>query len=276
MLLQRFLVALILAPLALFVTYLGGTYYFIVITAVLLLAAWECTKIMQKAGYETATGVVLIGVLLFAVSSAFDRLVPTSWIITFLLLICAGYYSLRFERARAESIQDFGGTLIATLYIGWLGSYLLSMRSIPGGMWWLYLVFLIVWTTDTASYFIGKRFGTHKLSPRLSPNKTWEGYFGGILAGPLAGVGFSFLLEKLGAVVSFIPWVGGLLGLILACTIPLGDLTGSMIKRMGGVKDSSNLFPGHGGMFDRIDTLLWAIPISYFFIQYIYPTLIKL
>jgi phosphatidate cytidylyltransferase len=276
MLLQRFLVALILAPLALFVTYLGGSFYLIIITAVLLLAAWECTKIMQKAGYEIATPVVLIGVLLLAVSTEFSHIIPASGIATILMLVCAGYYSLRFERARTESVQDFGGTLIATLYIGWLGSYLLLMRSMPGGMWWLYLVFLIVWTTDTASYFVGKQFGTHKLSPRLSPNKTWEGYFGGILAGPLAGAGFSLLLEGLGSVVSFIPWGGALLGLILACMIPLGDLTGSMIKRMGGVKDSGNLFPGHGGMFDRIDTLLWAMPISYFFIQYIYPTLIKL
>ncbi len=273
MLLQRFLVALILAPLALLITYLGGIYYLIVITIVLLIAAWECTRIMKKAGYEPATPVVLAGVLLLTMSKEFNHRLQVSWIITFLLLICAGYYALRFERARMESIKDFGGTLIATLYIGWLGSYLILMRSMSGGMWWLYLVFLIVWTTDTASYFIGTQFGTHKLSPRLSPNKTWEGYFGGILAGVLAGIGFSLLLRRLGATVSFSPWAGSLLGLLLACTIPLGDLTGSMMKRMGGVKDSGNLFPGHGGMFDRIDTLLWAMPISYFFINHILPYL---
>jgi phosphatidate cytidylyltransferase len=273
MLPQRSLVALILAPTALFITYLGGIYFTILITAVLLLAAWECTKLMKKIGYQPAAPVILVGVFLLPMSAGFHYQHLTPWLISGLLLVGAGYFTLQFERSRPHPLRDFGGTLIVTLYIGWLGSYLITTRMLPGGMWWMFLIFFIVWMADTGAYLIGTHFGSHQLSPRLSPHKTWEGYFGGILVGTLAGIGFSFLPQKVGAGISFSPWATFLLGLILTCVIPLGDLTGSMFKRIAGVKDSGSLFPGHGGMFDRIDTLLWAMPISQLFIQYIYPTL---
>jgi len=274
MLLQRFLVALILGPAALLITVIGGPYYLVVITLLLLIAAWECTVLLSKAGITPSLPLVLVGVLVLA-ASPWTAIQPT-WLITIIILISAGYYALRFEQGQRDTLANLGGTLLTTFYIGWLGSYLISLRTLPLGMWWLVLVFLIVWTIDTAAYFIGKRFGKHKLSPRLSPHKTWEGYIAGIPAGIGAGIGYSAVLQRFGAGINMLFFPAGVLGLMLGLTIPLGDLTESLIKRLAGEKDSGNIFPGHGGMFDRLDTILWAMPISSFFIHYIYPYLEQL
>jgi len=276
MLLQRFIVSLILGPAALFITYLGGPIYLIVIIGLLLVAALECSRLLAKAGFRPANSLVLPGVLTLASSSWYSHLIQPTWLITLFILIAAGYYALQYEYGRQHTLRNLGGTILTTLYIGWLGSYLVSIRTLDGGMWWLYLVLLTVWTIDSAAYFVGKQFGRRKLSPRLSPHKTWEGYIGGIPGGILAGIGFSALLQHYGADLALYPWSGGTLGLLLGITIPMGDLTESLIKRLADEKDSADLLPGHGGIFDRLDTILWAMPISSFFIHFIYPTLEKL
>lgn len=271
MLLQRVIVALLLAPLALYITYLGGVWYTFVITSILLVAAWECILLLKRANYGPAAPVIFLGVFALVMGERFPGIFPRSWIIVALIFVSAAYFALQYERSGQNVLGDFGSTLIATLYIGWLGSYLISIRFLSLGMWWMILVLLIVWTSDTAAYFMGTYLGRHKLSPRLSPNKTWEGYFAGVLFGILAGMGFPSLLGHLGSDLSLSLWQGALMGLIVSAAIPLGDLTESMFKRIAAVKDSGNLFPGHGGMFDRLDTLLWAMPLSTFFIQYILP-----
>lgn len=274
MLLQRFLVALILGPAALLITYIGGPYYLIAITLLLLIAAWECTLLLLKAGISPSTPLVMAGVLVLAASRWFA--IQPIWLITAFILISASIHALQFEQGQQNTLVNLGGTLLTTFYIGWLGSYLVSLRTLPQGQWWLALILLMVWTIDTAAYFFGKQFGKHKFSPRLSPNKTWEGYFAGIPAGIAAGIGFSALLQAIGAQFNLLYLPGGVLGLLLGLAIPMGDLTESLIKRQAGEKDSSSIFPGHGGMFDRLDTILWAMPISSFFIHNIYPYLEKL
>ena len=118
---------------------------------------------------------------------------------------------------------------------------------------------------NSFAYFIGVRFGRHRLSPRFSPKKSWEGYWGGILFGTLGTAGLAVLWTSLGGPV--VPWwKGAALGAALSILTTLGDLGESMIKRQAGVKDSSNIIPGHGGVFDRIDSWLWGAAIGYFLI----------
>ena len=128
-----------------------------------------------------------------------------------------------------------------------------------------------VWLADSGAYFIGKRLGRRKFSPRLSPTKTWEGYLAGVLTGTL-GAALLALVWRIGAgpdtAVTF--WRAGLLGFILSVVTPLGDLGESMIKRQVGAKDSSQLLPGHGGAFDRIDSLLWCGVIGYYAIVWFF------
>jgi phosphatidate cytidylyltransferase len=180
------------------------------------------------------------------------------------------YHMVAYELGRDQAGTDFAVTLSAALYCGWLGAYLISIRALSGGFWWLLLVLPTVWLADSGAYFIGRAFGRRQLSPRLSPKKTWEGYLGGILVGTLGAVGLAYLWQIwAGPDFSITMLHAALLGLLLSTIAPLGDLGESMIKRQSGVKDSSNLIPGHGGVFDRIDSWLWAALLGYYFIIYI-------
>src|SRR5262245_34105014 len=119
------------------------------------------------------------------------------------------------------------------------------------------IVLPCVWGGDTGAYSIGAVYGKHKMMPRLSPKKSWEGYFAGLFTSILVGAFFSFAFsslgdQPLGGLIS--PLQGGVLGLIIGALTPLGDLGESMLKRQSGFKDSSNVFPGHGGFLDRIDS----------------------
>jgi phosphatidate cytidylyltransferase len=164
-------------------------------------------------------------------------------------------------------------TVSGIVYIGWLGSYLLELRSLPDGIWWWFIVLPIIWAGDTGAYSIGSAYGKHKMTPRLSPKKSWEGFFAGVFTSVLVGAFFAYgfsTLEPRPLAGLITPLQGGLLGLIIGVLAPLGDLGESMLKRQGGLKDSSNLFPGHGGFLDRIDSWIWGAVIGFFTIQYFF------
>jgi phosphatidate cytidylyltransferase len=129
--------------------------------------------------------------------------------------------------------------------------------SEPNGHVWLFTALAIVWAADSAAYFAGRRFGRHKLSPRVSPNKTVEGLAGGVLAGVLVGIGGSLIAGATGMQVLLVALVA------FAATLAsvVGDLYESLLKRHAGVKDSGHLIPGHGGILDRIDGVLAALPV---------------
>jgi phosphatidate cytidylyltransferase len=158
--------------------------------------------------------------------------------------------------------------LSGIFYIGWLGAYLISLRELPDGLWWILLVLPSVWLADSGAYFVGRAMGKRKFSPRLSPKKTWEGYIGGVIIGALGSILLAFIITMIKPGV-MTPLQGGMMGLILALVTPLGDLGESMVKRQFGIKDSSNIIPGHGGVFDRIDSWLWAGVIGFYVIQWL-------
>ncbi|HET9920446.1 MAG TPA: CDP-archaeol synthase, partial [Ktedonobacteraceae bacterium] len=129
---------------------------------------------------------------------------------------------------------------------------------LPRGVWWLLVVLFGVWGSDTGAFFTGRLLGRHKLAPRISPGKTWEGVGGGLVLGTIATVLFS---RPLG-----IPWyLSVVLGIVISIVAVVGDLAESLIKRQTHVKDSGQIMPGHGGMLDRIDSLLFAVIVVYFF-----------
>jgi phosphatidate cytidylyltransferase len=178
---------------------------------------------------------------------------------------------LAFERGNDHAALDFGITVTGVVYLGWVGSYLLDIRTLPQGGWWLMLVLPLVWAADTGGYSIGSAYGKHKLAPRLSPKKSWEGYFAGIFTSVVMGAFFAYAYsamgpQPLGGLIT--PLQGAFLGLVISVLSPLGDLGESMLKRQSGLKDSSNIFPGHGGVLDRIDSWIWGAAIGYFLIIY--------
>jgi phosphatidate cytidylyltransferase len=249
------------------VIYFGGWVYQIAILFLLLLVAWEYLKLLDIIDLMPAKILVLIGVGVLVLSRSLVQFSYLSALLTVIMFGLAAYHILQYEQNDTRPAFDFGASISVVIYVGFLGSYLISLRALPNGRWWTYLVLPIVWAADTGAYMLGTWFGRHKLAPKTSPNKTWEGYLGGILVGVGAGVGLVLLYNRVFHANLTISLLNtGLLAFVISGLIPLGDLTESMIKRDAGKKDSGTIFPGHGGVFDRLDSLFWAAPIGYYLI----------
>lgn len=271
MLAKRVLVVAALLPIGILAIYYGGWIFTSLVAVFLICAAWEYQAMFRAKGLRPARLILLTGVLLLLVDRNVNGFGNSAWILSLLVLVSLTYHLIDYERGADQSATEFGLTLAGILYIGWIGSYLISLRNLPWGYWWFLLVLPSVWLADAAAYFIGKGLGRHKLAPRLSPKKTWEGYLGGIFAGTLLTVGLAVLLQDwAGPGNPITPWRGLWIGLAMSILPTLGDLGESMFKRQLGFKDSSHLLPGHGGFFDRIDSWLWAGVLGYYLIIWLW------
>lgn len=267
--LKRTLTALGLAVVGLPAIIFGGAFYFLLVAIVLAGSAWEFVRMFRAVHFEPDPIVTIGGVLVLVTARFFF---PEAAILVLVLsvLLAMAVHVLRYEGGRDQASLDFGVTVAGIVYLGWVGSYLLDLRQLPQGGWWLMIVLPIIWAGDTGAYSIGTVYGKHRMTPRLSPRKSWEGYFAGLLTSVVVGAFFSYAFAALGPQPLrglITPLQGGLLGLVIGALAPLGDLGESMFKRQGGLKDSSNIFPGHGGFFDRIDSWIWGAALGYFIIQ---------
>jgi phosphatidate cytidylyltransferase len=171
-------------------------------------------------------------------------------------------------RNKGSAIVNLGTTLIGILYIGLFASALVSIREYypaeytRGGAFILSILFSI-WICDSAAFFGGTALGKHKMFPRVSPKKSWEGAVFGLLFAVAA------MISSKAVFLDFISWKDAvLIGLIIGIVGQLGDLVESLFKRDAGVKDSSDFIPGHGGVFDRFDSLLYVAPVVFLYIKY--------
>jgi phosphatidate cytidylyltransferase len=154
--------------------------------------------------------------------------------------------------------------VLGIVYIPLLISYLVLIRNGIHGVSWLYFLLLIVFSGDIGSFYVGSFLGRHKLCPAVSPNKTIEGSVGGLAANIASGALFKYFFMPL------LPWgLSILFFLSIGVAGQVGDLFESELKRVGNIKDSGTLLPGHGGILDRIDALLFAAPVAYLFKEYI-------
>jgi len=251
----------------------GGTFYFLVMGAFLVGSAWEYVRLYKAVNHEPNEIVTVGGVLVLVTARFFfpEAALP---VFVGLILLAMAVHLFTFERGRDQSAYDFGITVAGIAYLGWVGGYLLDLRTLVShemGVWWFMFILPLVWAADTGGYSIGAAYGKHKMAPRLSPKKSWEGYFAGIFTSVLVGAYFAFAFSSLGPkpLAGLLdPVQGALLGLVIGALSPLGDLGESMFKRQSGMKDSSNIFPGHGGFLDRIDSWIWGAAIGYFLIRY--------
>jgi phosphatidate cytidylyltransferase len=271
MLTKRLLVAIVLLPIGMAAILAGGWYLTALVAIFMCLAAWEYVNLFRANGLQPTGVLVVGGTLALLLGRNINGFESASWLISLLILLAMTFHLLAYERGRDQAGTDFTVTLAGIFYIGWFGAYFISLRSLPEGKWWILVVLPAVWFADTGAYFIGKRFGRHLLSPRLSPKKTWEGYLGGILVGvPLTAAIAALWRLGAGALSAITPGRGALMGLVMGILPTLGDLGESMIKRQVGVKDSGNLLPGHGGAFDRIDSWLWAVVLGYYLVLWLW------
>ncbi len=157
-----------------------------------------------------------------------------------------------------NAADDTGRLVLGAIYLGGLLCWVPMVRRMDDGITLIFLLLTSTWLGDTGAYFSGRAFGRHRMAPRLSPNKTWEGFVGGLVAAVLGAVVVGFVGMDRVPVIMFI-----VLGALVDTAGVLGDLAESMLKRSFGVKDSGGIMPGHGGILDRIDSLLFSAPVLY-------------
>jgi phosphatidate cytidylyltransferase len=245
---------------------LGGVFYFLLMGVFLIGAAWEFVNLFHAVKFQPQMQVTVGGVALILITRMFfpQHAMP---VFAGTILVALAWHLVSYERGRDEAALDFGITVTGLAYIGWIGAYLFDIRNLPEGGWWFMLVLPSVWLADSGAYSIGRAYGKHKMAPRLSPKKSWEGYGASAFTGMIGGAFLVYAYTTYGNLTGDIAiWQGAVLGLILGAVTPLGDLGESMIKRQSGIKDSSDIIPGHGGFFDRIDTWLWGALIGYYFL----------
>jgi phosphatidate cytidylyltransferase len=252
--------AIVLFPLACWLTYLGGTPFALLAAAGAAVAAGELILMFGTLGVGEVLGIAVAGAIpLVAAFGRSGELLP-GWSglalagATVVLLA-----SFLFRREPLDRIpRSIGIVVLSWLYCGLLVAALVGLR-LRFGMGWVILAFVVTWANDTFAYFAGHLLGRHKMIERISPGKTWEGFAGGVVGSVAGALVTRWLL--LGGDLS--PAGAAFIGLGGAVLGPLGDLTESMIKRGAGVKDSSRIIPGHGGLLDRIDALLFVGPWIY-------------
>jgi phosphatidate cytidylyltransferase len=244
----------------------GGILYFLLMCIFLIGAAWEYVTLFRAVKFEPQAIITVGGVACVLLTRMFFSQLAMP-VFAAVILIALTYHLIAYERGRDQAALDFSITVAGVTYIGWIGSYLIDLRNLPNGGWWLMLVMPCVWLADSGAYSIGRAYGKHKIAPRLSPQKSWEGYAASIFTGMISGAFLVYVYSTFGSLPHTISiWQGALLGLILGALSPLGDLGESMIKRQSGIKDSSDIIPGHGGFFDRVDSWLWGAVIGYYFL----------
>ena len=266
MLKQRIITALILAPIM-----IGGIFFLpvpefmIFIAAIAALGAWEWANLsgysnqVARVGYAAVVSLVIFGLHYYDLEQDPDLLYGAFvwWVIAFVLVRThprfKAYWGSGFVRLL------LGLVIIVPMWIGFV-----QLKSYPELNTYLILyVMAIVWGADVGAYFAGRAFGKNKLAPKVSPGKTWEGVYGGLLAtSVIAVIGGLWLQEKTFQTFSAEQWVTLFVVTIIVTAVSVvGDLVESMVKRHRGIKDSSNLLPGHGGVMDRIDSMTAALPV---------------
>ncbi|HSM11029.1 MAG TPA: phosphatidate cytidylyltransferase [Lysobacter sp.] len=264
----RLLAALVMAPVAIAAILLLPTEWMVALAAVVFLAGlWEW---FDLAGIEDslARTVLLVANLGLMVAIVWGSRVSTGFSMALLQVativgviwwLVALAWLGRYEFARqdagyARALKLAAGALAvipAWCALAWIHA------SEPNGHRWLLAALMTVWAADTGAYFVGRKFGKHKLAPRVSPNKTIEGLIGGVVAGVVVAMAFALLA---GATPAQLPIVA-LVALVAVLFSVIGDLFESLLKRHANVKDSGHLIPGHGGILDRIDGVIAALPV---------------
>ncbi len=265
---QRTITAAVLLPVGLGLIYLGGWAFAALVVLIIGLAAWEYGRIFRNGGYAPAEALITGGAAGLVLARQIFAFAYTDALITLLVLAAMTWHVVGYERGQNRAGTDFAITTGGILYLGWLGAYLVSLRNLEQGLYWFLLALPAVWLADTGAYMIGRKIGRHKLAPRVSPNKSWEGYAGGILTGSAGTALLAALYHLLNPAVTVMH--GAVIGVVISTLTTLGDLGESMIKRQFGVKDTSNLIPGHGGVMDRIDSWIWTAAISYYLVTWLW------
>jgi phosphatidate cytidylyltransferase len=261
----RVLVTLVGVPLIVLVSIVGKIPFLIFVLAIGLVSYYEYSKMLRnKHSYPNKLiGYLAVGLIIInEYKNFFDYRI-------FFLIVVALLLLFELFRNKESAISNLGSTLLGIFYIGFFAAAIVNLREFfnesflpySQGGYLIISIFVSIWICDSAAYFVGSAYGLHKLMPRVSPKKSWEGAIAGFvfaIAGMIAAR--ELMLEFIGLRDAIaIGFIAGTFGQI-------GDLVESLLKRDAHVKDSSSIIPGHGGVFDRFDSLLFTAPIVYLYL----------
>ncbi len=242
--------AVVLAPAAVLAIWAGGLWFLALILLACAVLAVEWAMMSATRAWRIMAGAVAFGLVAGVVAAHAGQLS-----LALVMLVFGAVAAGLFARNRGEEALD---AAYGVLYLGWPAVLLIWLRDFDtaSGLAWTVSAFAIAWASDIMAYLAGSLVGGPKLWPRFSPNKTWSGFIGGLAAGTVAGAALGTFLD-----MGLGPWWGAALGLAAALATMTGDLWESALKRRYGVKDAGKLIPGHGGLLDRVDGLMFAVVV---------------
>jgi phosphatidate cytidylyltransferase len=259
--LHRWLTAAVALPILAIIIALGPGWLLLIL--VVLVTAGGMMELLSLLVPETKSWVRIVTVatsLLLPLATYWKGVLGLSTATVAVIFVALTIHLLLYAQQKAI-LQSLGAMVFAQLYIPFLLSHVLLLFQVPSGRRWIFFLFFVIFAGDTGAYYAGHRWGRHKLWPAVSPGKTVEGALGGLLSSLATSLLVGKLLLSLGeSGVSFLLS----LGLVIASVGQMGDLMESMIKRVSKVKDASSILPGHGGLLDRLDSLIFAFPLTYY------------
>ncbi|MCK4236559.1 MAG: phosphatidate cytidylyltransferase, partial [Candidatus Krumholzibacteria bacterium] len=247
----------------------GGFYYLALIDIMILVGLWEFYKMMEAKGLKPYKTIGILSGLALSWYVFFRQGIYANF---FLSVIFIGVMTLELvRREKGLAVYHISVTIFGVFYVAWLGSHLVLLRELPHlkgldysiGFSFVIVVFVLTWCYDTGAYTIGRLFGRRRIFPGISPGKTLEGVFGGIA---FSLIGILIARSVIASYLTTVQAVG--LAFIASVVGQLGDLVESMLKRDVKIKNSSGAIPGHGGVLDRFDSLLFTSPLLYYFFKY--------
>ena len=274
---QRIFTAFVGVPVLYIIFYLGGIWFLILFLLIILLAQYEFLKLLENKGYSVQKGLVLLSSVFLPVAAYYGFIYANG---IFIIIVFASLLIHFLQKRFEDIIVKVGVTVFGITYISLFLSYSILLRNMgtnsniqiitenvqgTNDMGFFLVIFVVTCTflNDTGAYYIGKWMGKRKLSPEISPGKTVEGTFGGIITAIITGGLINLIFNS--PLPYFFTFV---FALIVSLAAIFGDLFESMIKRSVGVKDSGAILPGHGGILDRFDSLILVFPVSYYSILY--------
>lgn len=273
MLKTRILSTLVAVPILAWLIWYGSWPFLILIIAGILLGLFELYNMPRVKGLRILRITAMICGVVLALCAWQGNIYYLNTLLTASILLLLAMQL--FGKRPLETITNLSYTILGLVYVGWLLSHQLLLRKVLFGREYILLLFWITWFSDTGAYALGTTLGRHKLIPRVSPNKSIEGAIGGLIFSVASGLVAYFLLEESPFLEKWLSSPGLslvhylILGLILGIVSQFGDLCESLLKRGAEIKDAGGIIPGHGGLLDVMDSLLFTSPVMYYYVVHV-------
>ena len=270
---QRIVTAVLGIPLLLVFVWFEVSQFPLITLLVAFFSALGVVELYRLASLSGARPLVLFGVIwsvLFVVNAHLDATYEVDYIAPLLLasaVVLPLVWLLIFSREGA--FLTWSWTLLGILYLGWMLSHYVSIRELDNGREWVILVLFTTFACDTGAFFVGRAWGRRSLAPRISPGKTWEGAIGGFIAAGAAAVIIYAIIDAADPTLPLSYAQVLVIGCLVGVLAQIGDLFESLLKRRAGVKDSGKSIPGHGGILDRVDSLVFTGLVVYYYLLWV-------